>query len=63
LAASGGFKDFVDLKKIQLRRGTQEFHFNYGQVIKGIHMEQNLVLEDGDFIIIPVPNPSPEKKP
>jgi polysaccharide export outer membrane protein len=63
LAASGGFKDFVDLKNIKLRRGTREFHFNYNQVIQGEHMEQNLTLEDGDFIIVPEPNPPPGKKP
>lgn len=48
-----GFKEFAKTKKIVLRRGTQEFHFNYDQVLKGIHMEQNIVIQDGDIIVVP----------
>jgi polysaccharide export outer membrane protein len=53
LAAAGGFKDFANPKKIILRRGTKTFPFNYKDAIKGKHPEQNIVIEDGDFIIVP----------
>jgi polysaccharide export outer membrane protein len=53
LANAGGFRDFSKPTKITLRRGTKEFNFNYKQVIKGQHMEQNIFIEDGDLIIIP----------
>jgi len=51
--AAAGFKEFANKKKIVLRRGTKEFHFNYAEVIKGVHMEQNIVIQDGDLIIVP----------
>ena len=53
LAAAGGFKDFSKPTKIIIWRGTKKFYFNYKQVIKGEHMEQNITLEDGDLIIVP----------
>jgi polysaccharide export outer membrane protein len=53
LAASGGFKDFANPKKIVLRRGTQVFKFNYRDVIHGKHMDQNIAIEDGDIIVVP----------
>jgi polysaccharide export outer membrane protein len=53
LAAAGGFKDFANEKKIVIRRGARTFNFNYKDVIRGKHMEQNINLEDGDLIIVP----------
>jgi polysaccharide export outer membrane protein len=53
LAAAGGFKDFANKKKIVIRRGTKTFPFNYNDVIKGKHTEQNIQLQDGDIIIVP----------
>jgi polysaccharide export outer membrane protein len=53
LSAAGGFKDFANPKKIVLRRGTQEFHFNYKDVIHGKHMDENIDIEDGDVIVVP----------
>ena len=51
--AASGFREFAGKKKIILRRGTKDFHFNYNEVIKGKHPEQNIVIEDGDLIIVP----------
>jgi polysaccharide export outer membrane protein len=62
LAASGGLKDFANLKKIVLRRGTREYPFGYRDVLRGKHLEQNITLEDGDIIIVPDSAPSQEKK-
>ena len=53
LAAAGGFRDFANLKKIYLLRGTKQYHFNYKEVIAGKHMEQNILIEDGDIINVP----------
>jgi len=53
MANCGGFKDFANQKKIYVLRGTQQLKFNYRDVIKGKHMEQNIVLENGDRIVVP----------
>ena len=41
------------LKKIIVLRGSERFYFNYKEVIKGKKMEQNIVLQNGDQIIVP----------
>ncbi len=52
-ASCGGFKDFANLKKIYVLRGTEKLKFNYQDVIRGKHMEQNILLENGDRIVVP----------
>ena len=51
--SAAGFKEFAHKKKIILRRGTNEYKFNYTEVVKGVHMEQNITIQDGDMIIVP----------
>jgi len=53
LVNAGGFRDFANTKKIIIMRGTKRFTFNYKDVTKGKHMEQNIMLESGDQIIVP----------
>jgi polysaccharide export outer membrane protein len=53
LVNAGGFKDFANARKIEVVRGDQRFKFNYKDVIKGKHTEQNILLEPGDIIIVP----------
>jgi polysaccharide export outer membrane protein len=57
IAQAGGLKDFAKRKKIYILRqhGTEQtrFDFNYEQVIKGQHIEQNILLEPGDTIVVP----------
>jgi polysaccharide export outer membrane protein len=57
IAQAGGLKDFAKRKKIYiLRKHGQEqvrFSFNYDDVIKGKHTEQNILLEPGDTIVVP----------
>lgn len=50
-----GFKDFAKPNKIEIRRGTEKFMFNYKDFIKGKNMDKNtnLELQDGDTIIVP----------
>jgi polysaccharide biosynthesis/export protein len=49
---TGGFKDFANRKKIIIARGQKRIHFNYDEVKKGKNLDQNIVLQNGDTIII-----------
>lgn len=55
--SSAGFTQFANLKAIYVLRvenGKQsKLPFNYKQVIKGEHMEQNILLKPGDTIVVP----------
>lgn len=53
LSRSGGFKDFANSKKIRILRGGKIYFFNFKQVTNGKHLEQNIVVENGDHIIVP----------
>jgi polysaccharide biosynthesis/export protein len=48
-----GFAPFANTKKIRILRGSETLHFNYNEVIKGKHLEQNIEVKNGDYIIIP----------
>lgn len=48
----GGFREFAKKKKIRLMRGRKEYVFNYVEVSRGRHMEQNIVVENGDRIFV-----------
>jgi len=52
LSNAGGFRDFANTKRIKILRGDQVFNFNYNDVSKGKHMEQNIFIENGDHIIV-----------
>jgi polysaccharide biosynthesis/export protein len=54
LVNAGGFKDFANKKNIIILRdgGKTVLHFNYNDVSKGKHLEENKVLQPGDHIII-----------
>jgi polysaccharide biosynthesis/export protein len=49
---TGGFKDFANRKKIIIARGAKRLYFNYDEVKKGKKLDQNIVLQNGDTIII-----------
>jgi polysaccharide export outer membrane protein len=53
LSMVGDFKDFANRKKIRILRGDQTLYFNYNDVSRGKHMEQNIVLQNGDRIFVP----------
>ncbi len=53
LSHSGGFKDFANTKKIRILRGGKVSFFNFKAVTSGKHLEQNVVVENGDHIIVP----------
>jgi len=50
IVAAGGFTDFAKTKSIIIARGNQRFTFNFDDVMKGKHLEQNRYLESGDII-------------
>jgi polysaccharide export outer membrane protein len=52
ISKCGGFKEFADQKHIVILRGSQTLKFNYKEVIKGKHMEQDIELQNGDHIIV-----------
>ena len=47
-----GFRDFANLRNIVIIRGTKRIKFNYKDVLKGKHLEQNIFLEPGDTIYV-----------
>jgi polysaccharide export outer membrane protein len=58
IAAAGGFQTFAKRKKVYiLRTGAdgreKRIPFNYTEVIKGKHPEQNILLQARDIIIVP----------
>lgn len=57
IAQAGGLRDFAKRKKIYIMRSengkTEQFRFNYDEVIKGKRLEQNIVLRPGDTIVVP----------
>jgi polysaccharide export outer membrane protein len=53
LIEAGGPTDFAKKKKIYVLRGQQKFSFNYNEVSKGTHLEQNILLQNGDVVTVP----------
>jgi len=53
LVNAGGFRDFAKETRIRIMRGKETFLFNYKQVIKNQHTEQNIYLMPGDIIVVP----------
>jgi len=55
--SQAGFNQFANLKGIYLLRAEngkqQRIAFNYKEVIKGNHPEQNIMLKPGDTIVVP----------
>jgi polysaccharide export outer membrane protein len=53
LSRGGGFREFANTKKIRVLRGSDILYFNYKDVTKGKHLDQNIAVENGDHIIVP----------
>jgi polysaccharide export outer membrane protein len=57
LSEVGGVTDYARRKKIYVLRSENgrdyRLGFNYEEVIRGEHMEQNVVLLPGDTVVIP----------
>lgn len=48
-----GFREWAKKSNIIIMRGDKRLKFNYNQVVKGKNLEQNILLEDGDYIQVP----------
>ena len=53
LTNAGGFREFANSKKITILRKGKILKFNWNEVTKGKNMEQNVLLENGDYIVVP----------
>jgi polysaccharide biosynthesis/export protein len=56
IAQAGGLNDFAKQKDIYILRGGDKhnrLHFNYKDVIRGKHLEQNIALQPGDTVVVP----------
>jgi polysaccharide biosynthesis/export protein len=57
IALSGGLLEYADAKGIVVIRtenGAEQYHkFNYKDVVKQKHTEQNIVLKPGDVVVVP----------
>jgi polysaccharide biosynthesis/export protein len=58
IATAGGFMDFAKATGVYVLRSTpgggqKRLAFNYKDVIKGKHPEQNIKLEPGDTVVVP----------
>ena len=53
LTNAGGFKEFANTKKITILRNGKIVKFNYNEVVKGKNMQQNVPIENGDYVVIP----------
>jgi polysaccharide export outer membrane protein len=56
VAMAGGFSPFANKSHVHLlrREGGKEvrIRFNYDQVVKGKHLEQNVIVRPGDVIVV-----------
>src|SRR4030095_15910273 len=57
IALAGGLMEYADAKNIVVMRNDegrqQSFKFNYKDVTKQKHLEQNIVLKSGDTVVVP----------
>jgi polysaccharide biosynthesis/export protein len=58
IALAGGFKEFAKSKGIYILRPVNEHEtkrlpFNYKEVVKGTHPEQNILIQPHDIVVVP----------
>ncbi|MBC7925358.1 MAG: polysaccharide biosynthesis/export family protein [Bryobacteraceae bacterium] len=53
LSKVGGLKEFANAKKITILRNGKLLKFNYKDSLKGKNLDQNILVENGDFINVP----------
>ncbi len=52
LSNAGGFREFANKKKIVIIRGAERLKFNYIDILRGKNLEQNILLQNGDTIVV-----------
>ena len=57
LAQAGGLTPFASVGNIMILRRKKnqitKIPFDYGEIVKGKHLEQNIVLQAGDVVVVP----------
>jgi polysaccharide export outer membrane protein len=53
ISKASGLQEFANGKKIYVLRGDKRIPFNYKDVLRGKHMDQNILLQPGDHVVIP----------
>lgn len=53
ISKAGGLQDFANAKHIYVLRGDKRIYFNYKDVLRGRHMEENILLQPGDHVVVP----------
>jgi polysaccharide export outer membrane protein len=53
LAIAGGFRDYANKSNVMILRGPKRFKFNFKDFERGRSLPQNILLENGDHIIVP----------
>ncbi len=53
ISKAGGLQEFANEKHIYVLRGAQRIPFNYKDVLRGKHMDQNIELKPDDHIVVP----------
>lgn len=57
LSKAGGFTPYADVGDIKIIRRVKDQQqvslFNYNQVERGKHLEQNILLQNGDIVVVP----------
>jgi polysaccharide biosynthesis/export protein len=53
ISKAGGLQPFANGKRIYILRGTTRIKFNYKDVLRGKHMDQNILLKSGDHVVVP----------
>ncbi len=53
LSLGQGFTDWANTKKIYVLRRGERLNFNYKDVSHGKHMDENIMVENGDQIFVP----------
>ncbi len=53
ISKAGGPAAFANSKKIYVLRGDKRIPFNYKDVLKGKHLDTNILLQPGDHVVVP----------
>jgi polysaccharide export outer membrane protein len=51
--SAAGLREWAKKNKIIIMRGNERLKFNYNDVVKGKKMQQNVLLQNGDHIVVP----------
>ena len=52
IGIAGGLREYANKKNIVIVRGNERLKFNYKEVIDGKNLKQNVMLQNGDHIIV-----------